>query len=343
MTCDHALELLPWLLNDTLEEGERHEVLAHVRGCEACRRALGDTRFAMAAAGAHLPSAALVAVAFGEEASGLDPALVEEHLAACPQCAADLELARTSRALADESIALLPRRTAAPTPRRAAGWQAAAVAAGLSAVVFAAGWLHTRQQVERLEARATAPAGGPVQATPAGGGAPAPAGSSRSAGLEEENRLRREVAVQRDAARSARQEADDLRRQLARAAGAPAGATGPQVNTIIADLRPPGSDVVRGTAPGAARIELPPGAGGLTLILQPYSDERSTFSQHVAELRDAAGKLVLNAPGLVQQEDLAFTLTLEASDLPTGAYTLELYGISGQGREKLVTHSFRIE
>src|SRR5688572_20172163 len=99
MTCEHATELLPWLLNGTLEPAERQEVLEHVRKCEACRRALDEARLALAAAGAHLPAEALVAAAFGEPMPpGIDAALVEEHLAACPQCAADLELARTSHA-----------------------------------------------------------------------------------------------------------------------------------------------------------------------------------------------------------------------------------------------------
>ena len=35
MTCDRATELLPWLLNGTLEPEERQEVLEHVSGCAA--------------------------------------------------------------------------------------------------------------------------------------------------------------------------------------------------------------------------------------------------------------------------------------------------------------------
>lgn len=37
-----AAELLPWLLNDTLEAQERAAVLAHTRGCVTCRRDLEE-------------------------------------------------------------------------------------------------------------------------------------------------------------------------------------------------------------------------------------------------------------------------------------------------------------
>ncbi len=338
MTCDRARELLPWLLNETLEDGERQEVLAHVRGCEACRRALAETRFALAAAGAHLPSEALVAVAFDEPVPGLDPAVVEEHLAACPQCAADLELARTSRALADETVALLPRRKAAPAPRRAAGWQAAAVAASLVALVAAGGWLHTRQQVERLEARGTTATPGPRQAPPAASTDP-----SRIARLEAELR---DLAAQRAAAeRTARQEAETLREQLARAEAASAAGGGPQVNTVIAELASPG-DVVRGSEREPVRIDLPTSASGVTLVLRP-ADGRGlpSFRDYAAELVDAAGRRVLTADGLVLQEEPlpAFILHLPRQRLRPGAYTLELYGISASRREKVETYTFRIE
>ncbi|HEX5760275.1 MAG TPA: zf-HC2 domain-containing protein, partial [Thermoanaerobaculia bacterium] len=146
MTCDHAAELLPWLLNGTLDPEERQAVLEHVRECAACREALAEAQGALAAAGAHLPAAALVATAFGEPLpEGTDAALVEEHLAACPQCAAELELTRTSRALADEEVLLFPARPAAAPVRR---WRAAALAAGLAAVLFAGGWLTTRQALD---------------------------------------------------------------------------------------------------------------------------------------------------------------------------------------------------
>ena len=162
MNCDHANELLPWLLNGTLEEGERREVEAHLASCEACRRALDETRFAWRASDAHPPSQVLTALAFGDTMpSSLDPALVESHVEGCPRCAADLELARLSRRLENEdNVAVM-----APAARRRGGgavWRTAAVAATFACLVAAGGWVLSLQQARSLEdrlaaARATAP------------------------------------------------------------------------------------------------------------------------------------------------------------------------------------------
>jgi hypothetical protein len=346
MTCDHAAELLPWLLNGTLEPGERRELLAHVRTCEACRRALDETRFALAAADAHLPSEVLVAVAFGEPvpASGaappLDPALIEEHLEACPLCAAELELARTSRALADESVALLPRRVPAGGAGRERGWRTAAVAAGLAALVSTGGWLATWRALELGAARVA------THEEPRPGAGQTPE-DQRLAVLAEKNRLLRDAATALEAReRAARLEAEALRQKIAQAGTAPAGGAaaeaGPQVNTVIADLYPPGQDVVRGGPREGTVVKLPAGAGGVTLILNSGSDKPSPYREHAVELRDASGRRVWSARGLVQQE-LTYTLNIPRAAAHPGAYTLELYGLAGQRREKLESYSFRIE
>ena len=124
MNCDLAAQLLPWLLNGTLEAGERRELIEHLRGCDACRAALADTQVAWEIFDWHPSAAALVAYAAAVEAGGAGAAsatpgdvaagtaAIEEHLAGCPKCAAELELVRTSRLLADPAedgrIAILP-------------------------------------------------------------------------------------------------------------------------------------------------------------------------------------------------------------------------------------------
>jgi hypothetical protein len=142
MNCHRAAELLPWLLNGTLEGGERRELLEHLRGCPACRSALADTRTAWEIFDWHPEPAALIACAGagagvaitqagagtdgarataagspaaapGLDAGGSDDfAALEEHLGTCPSCAAELELLRMSRRLADpaedERIVVLP-------------------------------------------------------------------------------------------------------------------------------------------------------------------------------------------------------------------------------------------
>ncbi len=343
MTCEHATELLPWLLNGTLEPAERQEVLEHVRKCEACRRALDEARLALAAAGAHLPAEALVAAAFGEPMPpGIDAALVEEHLAACPQCAADLELARTSHALADEEVLLFPRtappaavpaRQAAPAGR----WRAAALAAGLAAVLFAGGWLTNRQALDRMEERLAGRTAPPAPAAPGGGPE-----EDRTAGLAEENRrLRDEAAARAAGEQAAREEADGLRQELARREAPAGGGAAPQLNPVIADLFPPGGDVVRGGGETGTTIELPAGAGGATLILNTRGP--SAFREHAVELRDAAGKPVWSARGLVTQPDEGpFHLHLPRQVLAPGTYTLEVFGLDGARREKVQTYRFTI-
>jgi anti-sigma factor RsiW len=150
MTCEQAIEILPWYLNGTLEAREREEVRHHLATCEACRQALDETREAWRIFDQHLPSEALVALAWGETPAGIDPTLAERHLAGCPQCAAELELARMSRHLEDNPIALFPPKPA-PAPRETRGdgehrtWRRATLAASLAAVVGISGWIYSAQ------------------------------------------------------------------------------------------------------------------------------------------------------------------------------------------------------
>ena len=172
MNCDLAAELLPWLLNGTLEAGERRELIEHLRGCDACRAALADTRVAWDLFDWHPPAAALVAYAGAAEAGGsgatvgaaeagergapaasgdatADSGAIEEHLAGCPKCAAELELVRTSRLLADPAedgrIVILPApreqaagRQEVPAPAAAASAAAATTAPAASATASVA-------------------------------------------------------------------------------------------------------------------------------------------------------------------------------------------------------------
>lgn len=157
MNCDLAAELLPWLLNGTLEAGERRQLIAHLRGCDACRAALADTQVAWDLFDWHPPAAALVAYAGAVEAgaggaavgagAGTAPAAssdatgdvgaIEEHLAGCPKCAAELELVRTSRLLADPAedgrIAILPAPREEAARRQGLPGTAAAPVAAVAA------------------------------------------------------------------------------------------------------------------------------------------------------------------------------------------------------------------
>jgi anti-sigma factor RsiW len=154
MNCDQAIEILPWLLNDSLQAQEREEVRRHLETCSRCREALAETQGAWRIFGQHLPSEALVALAYGEAPTDLDPALAERHLASCPQCAAELEMATLSRRLEEEDkIAVFPgkpRRQPQETGsyRGWRGWRATALAASLAGLVAVSGWVHSARQAQ---------------------------------------------------------------------------------------------------------------------------------------------------------------------------------------------------
>ena len=164
MTCDHAIELLPWYLNRTLEAGEREEVREHLAACERCRQALAETRQAWSVLAQHVSPQDLVALAWGRSPSDLDSAAAEEHLASCADCAAELELARLSRRLEEEdNVAVFPasgRRSPAAAPSRT--WRAAAVAASLTTLVAASGWIHSVHRVDDLARPAPVAAASPA-------------------------------------------------------------------------------------------------------------------------------------------------------------------------------------
>lgn len=153
MTCDQAIELLPWLVNGTLEAEDREKVRQHLKTCERCRTALADTLETLRLFDQHLPAQALVSLAWGETPADVDPALAELHLASCPQCAAEMELTRTSRRLEeDDRIAVFPlKRESRKGESRT--WRTAAIAAGLAGVVALSGWVHSARQLQPLESR----------------------------------------------------------------------------------------------------------------------------------------------------------------------------------------------
>ncbi len=153
MTCDQAIELLPWLVNSTLEAEDREKVRQHLRTCERCRTALADTLETLRLFDQHLPAQALVSLAWGEMPADVDPALAELHLASCPQCAAEMELTRTSRRLEeDDRIAVFPLKKTKSAEGEYRTWRTAAIAAGLAGVVALSGWVHSARQLQPLEA-----------------------------------------------------------------------------------------------------------------------------------------------------------------------------------------------
>ncbi|HEV7667832.1 MAG TPA: zf-HC2 domain-containing protein [Thermoanaerobaculia bacterium] len=155
MICDEVVQRLPWFLNGSLAPEEQSEIRAHLTDCAACRSALAETRIGYRIFSAHVPSEALVDYAWDRTPEGLDSGLVERHLEDCAECAAELELIRTSRRLAEEpEVALLRPKarpvTATAPPRFYRAWQATALAAALGGVVAFSAWTHSEQQRQQL-------------------------------------------------------------------------------------------------------------------------------------------------------------------------------------------------
>lgn len=155
MNCETAIELLPWFLNGTLDPHEKEGVRRHLRECEACRLALTETREAWQTFDQHLASETIVALAYDEAPVGASAQEAALHLASCARCAAELEMARTSRRLeGEENVVPFAARRSAPAPvvstRSPRGWQMTALAAGLAGVLGLAGWMNRGQELSAL-------------------------------------------------------------------------------------------------------------------------------------------------------------------------------------------------
>jgi anti-sigma factor RsiW len=308
MNCQEAILRLPWWLNGSLEPAERREVDDHLAGCAPCREALEETRLAWEIFGQHIPIEALVAYAADAADGGpegtdrIDPALLERHLADCPQCMAELEMVRASRLLSEHGDVplLAPRPSTQKAPvekRRERGWQAAALAAGLTGLVAIGGWVGSVQQVHQLEQAAESPV-------------------LRGVHVHEHSQGTGNAA----------------QGQGATALGA-LGARAFGVRPILAQLS--ADAVVRGPgsgAPGSAgnagnagsseqTVQLP-AAGEVTLLLNSPAD---TPVEHAYRVLDATGRELASGKGLAPSPLQAYLVTVDAKLLPPGHYTIQLY------------------
>ena len=340
MGCERISELLPWLLNASLEGDERREVEEHLAGCESCRRELEETGRALGLYATHPPVKALVAYAEDPrapwrpaEGGALAPEVLEAHLAHCPSCREELVLVRESRAAmasaatpaaGDTVVAFAP---ATARRRRPAGtWRGLALAASLTlAVAATAGWfqagrvadLHA-QRVAELEGRVSGPLAGQA--------------AGEVAGLDV---LERQVA-------EARERAALLERQLA-ATGDQLAAAGERLAAL--ESARPGlrsgatvsflvrREVLRGGPPGED-VEVVPGGGGEEVVffldLSELADEAGPYR---VSLEDEEGGTVLQRDGLVPVTTALgpqLTLVIPTASLPHGPLTLRL---RADGRE----------
>ena len=335
--CDDVRGMLPWLLNGTLSDEERQQVLQHLATCTACRRHLADTRLAAEIFDQHPPAEAILALAWDETPRGFDPALLEEHLAACPRCAADLELARMSHRLEqDEKIVPLVRRTAPAAGTGWRGWKASALAAGLAGVVAFAGWFHSAGRVQTLEEDLASRPVAQAPAPPLASGGDATA-QQLAAEIEERGRTIEQLEAKLNEAQQQTAELNGKVEQLAQARPATPASQSPQINVWARQITPT-ADVVRGSV--AEPMEVP-GRTYATLLL--YSVHEETHREHVVEIEDSTGKVVWNANGLaLDPETRGYSLTLPPGSLRPGSYTIHVYGLTDGRREPAESYPIRV-
>ncbi len=128
MNCTSATEFIPWLLNGSLDEGERRELERHMADCAACREELRETVEYFEMAASHPPPEVLVDWVEGRDVP--DAELVERHVAGCPACIEEVGLVRETLEL--EALAPIGETTARFS---VVGWRRTALAAAAVAVL----------------------------------------------------------------------------------------------------------------------------------------------------------------------------------------------------------------
>lgn len=344
----HVTELLPWLVNGTLEADERRRVEEHLARCDACRGELQATRSSFELHATHLPPQALTAHAEDPRAeryavgdgAAVGRSLVEAHLAHCSSCREELELVRASRrALAEDTEAqeaatrgsvvafrpATPETPASAPPRR--GWALAMAASLLFAVVAAGGWFLSGQQLDmaeqrvaELEERLDAAAAPADEAPPAADVAPdAPTAAELEAARQRGEELARTV--------------DDLEQQVAAMEGqvdrlaASANAPRTGVRYVIPQMLS-GGDVLRGAdAEDGGQAPAAPADGWVYLAPELPPRHLEAGNRFEYRIRDAAGETLLTGT-LDVAEDPAIgpfvSLVLPTAGLPSGPLTLVL-------------------
>ena len=349
MDCERTAELLPWLMNETLESSEQRLVREHLARCQRCQRELAQTSFAWSVYRQHVPAQALVRLAYDRPDIAAERNLFERHVEACPDCAEQLELVRESRRLEaqeekEEVAQIVPLATKRVAWwQRAHVWQYGALAASLLIVIAFGGWLLSRQQAGNLRA------GPPDEEKVL---------RERMADLERENeRLRQaeaslnqrqnqsdaEIAQLRaqieEAQARIRQQKEQTGRELARAKGGGAGAPAPQVNILALDIYPVGL-TQRAERATSNEIAIPRNVKAVTLILN--SQASPNYQSYQIEMVNIRKKVVWRAQDLMRNATNDYTISVPANYLAPGGYTINVFGKAAGQRTKVESYQIKV-
>lgn len=301
MDCEHAAELLPWLLNGTLDATEQTQVREHLAQCGQCRWELGEAMWAGAVYQQHIPTETLIDYAFERPLAAVEWDRVERHFKLCQDCTEQLELVRESRRLdaegAPEVTAVVVERAPRwPTFR----WPYAALAATLVAFIAAGGWLWTWQQGRAGQARLT----------------------------QQQRELRQQLASQeaenqklRQREIELRQQQDQANRELARLQEQVKALASPRLNIPILDVYPM-ELARRAQRPLVNELEIPRDATVVTLILNSQSQAASRA--YSLEILNAQNAVVWSSQGLVRHATSDYTISIPTEFLPPGRYTINV-------------------
>jgi hypothetical protein len=115
----------------------------------------------------------------------------------------------------------------------------------------------------------------------------------------------------------------------------------PQLNTVIADLRPQEITREQGSNGSVTSVEIPSNGNVFTVILN--MGEHPPYPDYGVEFLDQRGNEVWNKSGLrkIQQETL--TVSLHRKWLPAGIYRVRLYGLRGGKRQLLENYQMRVQ
>ncbi len=320
MDCEKTKELLPWLLNGTLEGPEQESVERHLERCEPCRRELQDSREAAAIFSQHIPADALVEHVFGRDTAGLSAQRINHHLAECPACRAERALIEESRGLLDNAggARVAPEAPLVRFPATASSWLGLAAAVVLA--VTAAGWAWTWLQLHSQRAVVVG-----LEQQLRDTGEPVDGGlSARVAELEgavtDIGEHNRELTEQLGSAR-------DLVNQLSRRLEA---IRMPQLNVPVIDLFP-GSLILRGDEEVTTVSRQ---AGVAMLVLSTRI--READPDLGIRLVDAGGIEQWRRSGLQLSAHRDFSLHLPTSLLPPGRYQLLIVAEQADGEDHVL-------
>ncbi len=313
--CEHIAELLPWLLNGTLDEAERRRVRHHLAQCPQCQQGLDETALALAVHRQHAPAESLVDYAFDRPVTGIEPELLRRHVDFCRECAEQVEMARASRRWAEtqEANAIPPAAQEKHSWRKWLWPQSAlklAFATCLAgAIALGAGlWMlwQSRNEQTRLIAQQQEM-------------------RERVASLEAENQQLRE-----DNRRQAQPQQTD--RDLAELQARVKELAAPQLNPPVFDLYPR-EMTRRADQSEINEIAVPRDAKSVALILNSQSQIATRAAS--LEIVNAQGAIVWRTDGLTRHPTGDYTISLPAEFLPPGRYALNLYH-PGKGRRAAI-------